>query len=130
MSTAYLAERAKSLEATDGELKEMVGAAEKRLLDIDASKKRLSGLQPMLERLACIADRLEILQPKRVVYEEKARSMAAVEAAMFGGEKSALLKAREVFWIWARMPQCWRNSGPERTSTQNCRGRLLALEGF
>ncbi len=90
-----LAERAKSLEATVGELNETIKAAEKRLLDIDASKKRLSGLQPMLERLACIADRLEILQPKRVVYEETARSMAAVEAAMHGGEKSACRKPKK-----------------------------------
>ncbi len=37
-----LAERAKSLEAADGELNETIKAAEKRLLEIDASKKRLS----------------------------------------------------------------------------------------
>ena len=38
-----LAERAKSLEAQDRELKETIKAAEKRLSEIDASKKEALG---------------------------------------------------------------------------------------
>lgn len=83
-----LAERAKSLEATDTELKETVTAAEKRLSKIDACKKRLLDLQPRLVRLVGIKDQLEILQPKRAVYEETACLIAAEEAAMQGEKKA------------------------------------------
>jgi exonuclease SbcC len=83
-----LAERVKSQEATDRELKETAKAEELRLFEIDGCKKRLSDLQPMLERLAGIRDRLEILRPKREVYEETARRAAAQEAALQGENKA------------------------------------------
>lgn len=126
---ALLAERAKSLEAAVGELNETIKAAEKRLLEIDASKKRLSDLGPMLERLACIADRLEILQPKRVVYEETARSMAAVEAAT-QGEKRALAESRRSLLDLGQDAAMLEELRPREDEHAKLQGRILALEGL
>ncbi|MEI8003145.1 MAG: SMC family ATPase, partial [Methanothrix sp.] len=66
-------ERVKGLESQDKELNDTIKVMQKRLSLIDASKKRLSDLQPLLERLAGIRDKLEILLPKRAAYEETAR---------------------------------------------------------
>ncbi len=109
-----LTERAKSLEATDGELKAIVKAAEERLSEIHASKKRLSDLQPMLERLAGIKDRLEILQPKRVVYEETARHIAAQEAAIQGEKKAFAESQRELLALVPGCSHARRNPSPGR----------------
>jgi exonuclease SbcC len=124
-----LAERAKSLEVTDRELNETIRAAEKRLLDIDVSKKRLSEIQPMLERLACIADRMEILQPKRVVYEETTRCMAAVEAAM-QGEKKALAESRRSLLDLGQDAAMLDELRPREDEHTKLQGQLLALEGL
>ena len=124
-----LVERAKSLEATVGELNETIRAAEKRLLDIDVSKKRLSEIQPMLERLACIADRMEILQPKRVVYEETTRCMATVEAAM-QGEKKALAESRRSLLDLGQDAAMLEELRPREDEHTKLQGQLLALEGL
>ena len=124
-----LAERAKGLEATDRELNETIRAAEKRLLEIAVSKKRLSEIQPMLERLACILDRLEILQPKRVVYEETARSIAREEAAM-QGEKKALAESRRSLLDLGRDAAMLEELRPREDEHTQLQGRLLALEGL
>ena len=124
-----LAERAKSLEAKDGELKEIITAAEKRLLEIGVSKKKLSELQPKLERLACIADRLEILQPRRVVYEEMARSMAAEEAAM-QGEKKALAESQRNLLDLKRDASTLEELRPREDEHTKLQARLVALEGL
>ena len=124
-----LAERAKSLEVTDRELNDTIRAAEKRLLEIDVSKKRLSEIQPMLERLACILDRLEILQPKRVVYEETARCMAVDEAAM-QGEKKALAESRRSLLDLGQDAAMLEELRPREDEHTKLQGRLLALEGW
>jgi DNA repair protein SbcC/Rad50 len=124
-----LLERAKSLEVTDRELNETIRAAEKRLLEIDVSKKRLSEIQPMLERLACILDRLEILQPKRVVYEETARCMAAVEAAM-QGEKKALAESRRSLLDLGQDAAMLEELRPREDEHTKLQGQFLALEGL
>ena len=124
-----LVERIKSQEATDRELKETTKGAEKRLSEIDACKKRLSDLQPMLERLAGIRDRLEILQPKRVVYEETARRMAAQEAAI-QGEKKALAESQRRLLELDKDAAMREELLPREEEHTRLQARLLALEGL
>ncbi|HEX7445382.1 MAG TPA: AAA family ATPase, partial [Methanothrix sp.] len=124
-----LAERAKSLEATGGELKETIKAAEKRLSEIGASKKKLFELQPMLERLTRVADWLEILQPMRVVYEETSRSMAAVEAAM-QGEKKALAESQRSLQDLERDASMQEELRPREEEHTKLQAKFLALEGL
>ena len=59
-----------------------------RLAEIESSKKRLIDLGPRLERLASIRYLLELLEPKRMIYEEIARKTAATGAALQGEEKA------------------------------------------
>jgi len=124
-----LAERAKSLEAQDKELKEAIKAAEKRLSEIDASKKRFLDLQPMLERLAGIRDRLEILEPKRMVFEETARRMAGEEAAM-QGEKKALAESQRRLLEMERDAAMRVELLPKEEEHTKLQAQLLALEGL
>ncbi len=76
------------LEAQDGQEREIINAAKMRLAEIESSKKRLIDLGPRLERLASIRYLLELLEPKRMVYEEIARKTAAAGAALQGEEKA------------------------------------------
>ena len=124
-----LEERVKSLEAQDRELKETIKAAEKRLSEIDASKKRLSDLQPMLERLTVIKGRLEILLPKREIYEETARRMAAQEAAL-QGEKKALAESQRRLLELDRDAAMREELLPREEEHTKLQARLLALEGL
>ena len=124
-----LAERSKSLEATEVGLKETIKASEKRLSEIGASKKRLSELQPMLERLTCVADRLEILRPMRVVYEETSRHMAAVEAAM-QGEKKALAESQRTLLDLERDASMLEELRPREEEHTTLQTKFLALEGL
>jgi exonuclease SbcC len=122
-------EQAKSLEVADRELKETVKAEELRLSEIEACKKKLSDLQGMLDRLAGIRDRLEILQPKRVVYEETTRHAAAQEAAI-RGEKKAFAESQRILLELdkdAAMREELRPKEEEHTKLQE---RLLALEAL
>ena len=83
-----LAERVTKLEAQDGQEREIINAAKMRLAEIESSKKRLMDLGPKLERLASIKYLLELLEPKRMIYEEIARKMAAAGAALQGEDKA------------------------------------------
>ena len=124
-----LAERIKGLETTDRELKETAKAEELRLSQIDASKKRLSDLQPMLERLACIRERLEMLQPRRVVYEETARRMAAQEAAR-QGEKKAFAESQRRLLELDKDAAMREELLPKEEEHTKLQARLLALENL
>ena len=124
-----LGARAKSLEATDTELKETITAVEKRLSEIHASKKRLSDLQPMLERLAGIKDRLEILQPRRAVYEETSRHIAAQEAAM-QGEKKALTESQKRLLALYQDAAMLEEIRPREEEHTRLQARLLTLGGL
>ena len=122
-----LAERVKSQEIADRDLKETAKAEELRLFEIDACKKRLSDLRPMLERLAGIRDRLEILRPKREVYEETARRAAAKDAALQGEKKTFAESQRRLLELDkdAAMREELLPKEEEHTKLQ---ARLLALE--
>jgi DNA repair protein SbcC/Rad50 len=122
-------EQAKSLQAADGELKETAKATEKRLFEIDSCKKRLSDLAPMLERLAGIMDRLDILQPKRVFYEETARRVAAQEAAI-QGERKALAESQRILQELDRDAAKLEELRPKELEHTNLQGQLLALEAL
>ena len=87
-SHGLLAERVTQLEAQDRQERESINAAKMRLAEIESSKKRLMDLGPKLERLASIKYLLELLEPKRMVYEEIARKTAAAGAALQGEEKA------------------------------------------
>ncbi|MFA6372592.1 MAG: SMC family ATPase [Methanothrix sp.] len=122
-------EQAKGLEVAERELKETAKATEKRLLEIDACKKRLSDLAPMLERLAGIRDRLEILQPRRVVYEETARRVAAQEAAI-QGEKKAFAESQRSLQELDIDVATLEELRPGELEHTNLQVQLLALEAL
>ncbi|MEI6103749.1 MAG: SMC family ATPase [Methanothrix sp.] len=122
-----LAERVKSQEIADRDLKETAKAEELRLFEIDACKKRLSDLQPMLERLAGIRDRLEILRPKRVVYEETARRAAAQDAALLG-EKKAFAESQRSLLELDKDAAMREELLPREEEHTKLQARLLALE--
>ncbi|MFZ2470681.1 MAG: SMC family ATPase [Methanothrix sp.] len=124
-----LAERIKGLEAADREMKETAKAADKRLSEIDVCKKKLSDLQCMLERLAGITDRLEILQPKRVVYEQTARRAAAQEAAI-QGEKKAFAESQRRLLELDKDGAMLEELRPKEAEHTKLQTRLLALEGL
>ncbi len=121
------AEQAKGLEAADRELKDTVKAEELRLLEIDACKKRLSDLQCRLDRLAGIRDRLEILQPRRAVYEETARRIAAQEAAI-QGEKKAFAESQRSLLELDRGAKMLEELQPKEEEHTKLQVQLLALE--
>jgi len=122
-----LVERIKAQEATDRELKETAKAEELPLFEIDACKKRLSDLRPMLERLAGIRDRLEILRPKREVYEETARRAAAQEAAI-QGEKKAFAESQRRLLELDKDAAMREELLPREEEHTKLQARLLALE--
>ncbi len=124
-----LSEQVKSLEVADRELKDAAKATEKRLLEIDACKKRLSDLQRRLDRLAGIRDRLEILQPKRVVYEETARRAAAQEAAILG-EKKAFAESQRSLHELEKDAAKLEGLLPQEEEHTKLQVQLLALEAL
>ena len=83
----------------------------------------------MLERLAGIRDRLEILQPKRAVYEETARRMAAQEAAM-QGEKKALAESQRRLQELDKDAAMREELLPKEEEHTKLQAQLLALEGL
>jgi len=124
-----LVERIKGQESQDRELKETAKAEELRLFEIDACKKRLSDLRPMLERLAGIRDRLEILRPKRAVYEETARRAAAQDAAL-QGEKKAFAESQRRLLELDKDAAMREELLPREEEHTKLQARLLALEGL
>ncbi|MDD1741423.1 MAG: SMC family ATPase, partial [Methanothrix sp.] len=89
-----LRERRVSLEAGGAELKEKAGAEQRRLAGIDLSRKRLQEIQPLLERLAGVRQRLEVLEPQRAAFEDSARSIASCRAAL-EAERRALVESQK-----------------------------------
>jgi len=124
-----LVERIKGQEIADKELKETAKAEELRLFEIDACKKRLSDLQPMLERLAGIRDRLEILRPKREVYEETARHAAAQDAAL-QGEKKAFAESQRRLLELDKDAAMREELLPREEEHTTLQASLLALEAL
>lgn len=89
-----LRERRIRLEAGCAELKEKAEAEQRRLAGIDLSQKRLREIQPLLERLAGVRQRLEVLEPQRGAFEDSARSIASCRAAL-EAERRALVESRK-----------------------------------
>ena len=87
-SHGLLTERVTNLEAQDRQKIEIINSGRTRLEEIESSKRRFLDLGPVLERLASIKHQLELLEPKRMVYEKTARQMAAARAALQGEEKA------------------------------------------
>ncbi|MDD4094436.1 MAG: SMC family ATPase, partial [Methanothrix sp.] len=89
-----LLERATSIESQKKSLDETARFEQTRLIQIESSKKRLSDIAPLLERLIVIKERLDDLEPNRSVYEQSARSIASQEAALVG-ERKALAESKK-----------------------------------
>ena len=123
------AERERSLEAADKELKEAAKATEKRLFEIDGCKRRLLDLAPMQERLASIRDRLEILQPKRDIYEDTARRIAAQEAAI-QGERKAFAENQKRLLELDKDVAMLEELRPKEEEHTKLQAQLLALEAL
>jgi exonuclease SbcC len=81
----------------------------------------------MLERLTVIKERLEILLPKREIYEETARRMAAQEAAL-QGEKKALAESQRRLQELDRDAAMQEELLPREEEHTKLQAQLLALE--
>ncbi|MDQ1262448.1 MAG: repair protein SbcC/Rad50, partial [Euryarchaeota archaeon] len=123
------AERVKNLETTDRELRETAKAEELRLFEIDACKRRLLDLQSMLDKLDGIRDRLEILEPRRAVYEESARRAAAQEAAI-QGERKAFAENQRRLQELDKDAAMREELLPKEEAHTKLQAQLLVLEGL
>ena len=90
-SYGILAERATRLQEEQRNLATLIVRDEERLQEIEASKRRLAEIGPALERLAGVQSRLELLEPRRTLYEEISRKIAVAKARL-EGQRAALEK--------------------------------------
>jgi len=87
-SYELLEERRSRLKLQDGEKREIIKAEERRLEEVMHSRRLLSDLEPQLERLAAVLASLELSEPKRKMYEEISRRLAAVAAGLESEERA------------------------------------------
>lgn len=87
-SYELLEERRSRLKLQDGEKREIIKAEERRLEEVMSSRRQLSDLEPQLERLAAVLASLELSEPKRKMYEEISRRLAAVAAGLESEERA------------------------------------------
>jgi DNA repair protein SbcC/Rad50 len=128
-SHGLLAERATQLEEQERQEREIVNAANTRLAEIESLRKRLTDLGPKLERLASIEYLLELLEPKRMVYEEISRETAAAGAALRGEEK-ALLENKQRLLELDKDRALLDDLKPKEAEHTKVQTFLLCLEGL
>ena len=87
-SYELLEERRSRLKLQEGEKREIIKAEERRLEEVMHSRRLLSDLEPQLERRAAVLASLELSEPKRKMYEEISRRMAAVAAGLESEERA------------------------------------------
>lgn len=85
-----LAERASRLESSEREKKEIIIIEEKRLKEIESSKRLLQDLMPGLLRLDAVKTRLEFLEPKRREHGEISGKIEGAKAELEGAKKMLL----------------------------------------
>ncbi len=83
-----LSERVRGLEARLAEIKGKAAQEQIRLESIDLSRRRLAEIQPLIDKLAGIRSRLDVLEPRRSAFEESARRIARTEAALKAERRS------------------------------------------
>jgi exonuclease SbcC len=88
-SYGILAERASRLQEEYGSLQILIARDEGRLKEIEASKRRLAEIGPALDRLTGVLSRLELLEPRRNLYEEISRKIAVAKSRL-EGDRAAL----------------------------------------
>lgn len=124
-----LEERRSRLESQDLAKREAIKKEQMRLADIEALKGQLRDLEPGLQRLRFVRERLELLEPKRKAYEETYRKMAAAEAGI-DGIKRALQENDE------RLLQLRSDAGlleelrPKEKEYNDVQAHLNRLEGL
>ncbi len=87
-SHSLLEEKRSRLESQDLAKREAIKKEQMRLADIEALKSQLLDLEPGLQRLKFVRERLELLEPKRKAYEDTYRKMAAAEAGIEGAKRA------------------------------------------
>lgn len=85
-----IAERASRLESSGREKKEIITIEEKRLKEIESSKRLLQDLMPGLLRLEAVKARLEFLEPKRREHGEISGKIEGAKAELEGAKKMLL----------------------------------------
>jgi DNA repair protein SbcC/Rad50 len=90
-SYGILAERASRLQEEARSLEVLVARDEGRLKEIEASKRLLEKIGPALDRLTGVLSRLELLEPRRNLYEEISRKIAVAKSRL-EGDRAALEK--------------------------------------
>jgi len=122
-----LNERAANLQVQEREIEAAARTEEKRINLIEDSKKRLLDIAPLLKRLAVIKERLNVLEPRRAVYEKSARSMASYEAAL-QAEKKALAENQKMLLELERNAAEREDLRPQEEEHIRLQGRAVALE--
>jgi len=100
-----------------------------RLADIGALKSQLADLEPGLQRLRFVRERLELLAPKRKAYEETYRKMAAAEAGI-DGIKRALKENDERLLQLRSDAAILEELRPKEVEHRDVQALLSRLEGL
>lgn len=126
-SNDILAGQISQLGSSQREKMEIVKTEERRLREVESSKKHLFDLEPKLERLKAVEARLELLEPKREEHEEISRKMAATKAEL-NGEQRILQESVERLSLLKRDAAFLEDLRPKESEHNEVQERLASLE--
>jgi exonuclease SbcC len=125
----FLVENETRLESSCLDKRDIIRIEEKRLDEIESSKRLLKEIEPRLERLGTVRARLELLEPKRREYEEISRQMAGARASLEGVQK-ALQENEDRLSLLHRDVAALEEIAPGEREHGEVQARLLSLESL
>ncbi len=83
-----IAERISGIQVSIAEKKKAIGFEERKLLDIEGLKNRLLELDPKLKRLEAVKSSLELLEPRRKIYDKFLQDSIRINTEVAGLQRS------------------------------------------
>lgn len=124
-----LAEREKRLESSCREKSDIIKLEEKRLGEIESSKRLLKTLEPGLERLEAVRARLELLEPLRSEHDDISRKIAGAKVGQEGA-KRMLLESEERLSLLHKDSAALKGLEPAEGEHSQVQSRLISLENI
>ncbi len=124
-----IAEREKRLESSCREKRDIINLEEKRLEEIESSKRLLKDLEPRLERLEVVRARLELLEPIRGKHDEISRRIAGAEAGREGA-KRMLMESEERLSLLHRDSAALKGLEPVEVEYGQVQSSISSLESL
>lgn len=128
-SRELLAEREKRLESSCREKRDIIKREEKRLGEIESSKKLLKDLASGLERLVDVKARLELLEPLRSEHDDISRRIAGAKAS-WEGAKRMLFESEERLSLLRKDSDALKDLEPAERAHIQVQSLLLGLESL